>query len=345
MAEQDRELEVVPAGATLAHRIEPPGLAPPAASVFDLDPSEFRQVSGRREENRQYLLEWIREHLVDGTPACYPERPEPARAKIGGYWKDNPKHDPAIHAGNPSGDYGRVYTRSGWSKPGLWKTGAEKIWGRLGVTPHWPALADYERAAVAGARIETIVLRCVLIDGHGAVQAEGCGGRTLSQDGNDINKAIKMAKKSGAIDAVLAFGGLSELFTQDFDEDTSSVVPAGPARDGPPQEIPTPATTNSPPEQHQGSAWESPIGFGKYGDYSYKELVDGGSDREVSIRGNKKAWCAQPATLGGGRYSWLEYLISNVEKAIVDGTATPLDMSRLEYFKKSKARIDAREGE
>ena len=59
-------------------------------------------------------------------------------------------------------DYGRIHVVSKnkcslgsrcrnpahFSKPSLWKPGAEKICGMLGVTVHFPTLHDYEQHAI-----------------------------------------------------------------------------------------------------------------------------------------------------------------------------------------------------
>jgi hypothetical protein len=62
------------------------------------------------------------------------------------------------------------------------------------------------------------MLRCELQNSAGAVLAEGVGARALETDYGDLNKALKMTKKSGQKDAVLNCGGLSEIFTQDLED-------------------------------------------------------------------------------------------------------------------------------
>lgn len=152
------------------------------ASPLDLPAETFRAGLGRRKANRELLMEWIRSALVEGV------------------------------------DYGRIPTRQGLSKPSLWKPGAEKICGMLGVTVHFPTLPDYEQAALRGAKIENVILRCELRDSAGRVVADGVGARRVSQDGGDLNKALKMAEKSAHIDATLRMAGLSEVFTQDLED-------------------------------------------------------------------------------------------------------------------------------
>src|SRR5690554_1074501 len=161
-----------------------PTVVPAATAVSPLDlPAEvFRAGLDRRGENRRALMEWVRGALVEGV------------------------------------DYGRVATRRGPSKPSLWKPGAEKICGMLGVTVHYPTLGDYEQAALHGVALVHVILRCEIHDGGGNVVADGVGARSLKQDGGDLNKSLKMAAKSAHIDATLRMAGLSEVFTQDLED-------------------------------------------------------------------------------------------------------------------------------
>jgi len=108
-------------------------------------------------------------------------------------------------------DYGVIK-----QKKSLWKPGAEKITGMLGIQVRWPDLhEELDRLRETGAKV--MFLSCELIR-DGAVQAQGAGARSVDLDGGDWNKCIKMCKKSAMIDAVLNVGGLSEVFTQDFED-------------------------------------------------------------------------------------------------------------------------------
>jgi len=173
----------------------------PSVSPLDLPNDVFEAGLERRKHNRAAILNWIREALVEGT------------------------------------DYGRIHLfnrercafakrgeaelcpiNSHWSKPSLFKPGAEKICGMLGVTVHYPNLTAYEQAALSGQRLGTIILRCELRDSQERTVAEGIGARSVQQDNGDLNKALKMAGKSAHIDATLRMAGLSEVFTQDLED-------------------------------------------------------------------------------------------------------------------------------
>ena len=156
-----------------------------SASPLDLPAEVFRAGLDRRKQNRAALMEWIRSALVESV------------------------------------DYGRIQTKRGLSKPSLWKPGAEKICGMLGVSVHFPTLHDYEQAALHGVELHHVIIRCELTDAAGRVIADGVGARSLKQDYGDINKALKMAEKSAHIDATLRMAGLSEVFTQDLEDMTN----------------------------------------------------------------------------------------------------------------------------
>jgi hypothetical protein len=184
---------------------------PVATSPLDLPAEVFRAGLERRRDNRTSLMTWVRDALIDGI------------------------------------DYGRIPTKRGLSKPSLWKPGAEKICGMLGVTVHYPTLHDYEQAALHGVQLQHIIIRCEIHDAAGHVVADGVGARSLKQDFGDINKALKMAEKSAHIDATLRMAGLSEVFTQDLEDmtdgkdmeekaahprpDSSQTRPAAPSND------------------------------------------------------------------------------------------------------------------
>ncbi len=180
------------------------GQALEVRAALDIKPSLFKAGLERRKKNRDTLIDWVREALVEGTDFG---RLHVVKRDVcdRGKWCENDYH---------------------FSKPSLWKAGAEKISGMLGLRVAWPTLRAYEDRIIRGEDVKEILLRCELTNSDGLVVAEGIGGR--KNDG-DLNKALKMAKKSGQIDAVLNVGGLSEVFTQDL-EDMSEDQVAG-ARD------------------------------------------------------------------------------------------------------------------
>ena len=185
-------------------------------SPLDMPAAQFRAGLNRRKENRHLLMEWVRSELVDGVDF--------GRVHIAG--KDKCEHS----------RFGRVRECNNpwhWSKPSLFKPGAEKISGMLGMTVHYPSLTAFETAVLSGAPITCVMLRCELHYAHGQVVAEGVGARNLNQDYGDFNKALKMAEKSAHIDATLRLAGLSEVFTQDLEDRPiieEEVAPPPPAK-------------------------------------------------------------------------------------------------------------------
>ena len=169
-------------------------------SPLDLPADQFRSGLDRRKQNRQLLMDWLRTALIEGTDF--------GRVHIAS--KDKCEHARVGRAKECTNQYH-------WSKPNLFKSGAEKITGMLGMTVHYPSLLGYENAFVSGHDVKQIMLRCELHDAHGRVVAEGVGARNITQDYGDINKALKMAEKSAHIDATLRLAGISEAYTQDLD--------------------------------------------------------------------------------------------------------------------------------
>ncbi len=165
---------------------------------YDVELKQFESALTRRQANRCKLLIWIRENLMDTVDF--------GRIHVVGKTKCN---------------QGKLCKIEGhYSKPILFKPGAEKICGMLGVIPRYPNLPEYERAVMQGVELKSIVLHCELQNAAGQVLADGVGARSLLQDGGDLNKALKMAEKSAHIDATLRLAGLSELFSQDMDDST-----------------------------------------------------------------------------------------------------------------------------
>ena len=201
MTEEAKQAELVPVETDEpTPEISPPAPAAPApspvqiGSAFDIEPEAFQAGLDRRAMNRDALMTWIRDGLEEGIDwgkLHVVKRDQCDRGK----YCDNPYH---------------------FSKPTLWKSGAEKVCGMLGLRATWVNLED-QMERIQGQQTD-IVLKCHLVGADGVtIISEGIGARALGQDSGDMNKALKMAKKSGLIDAVLNLG-LSDIFTQDLDD-------------------------------------------------------------------------------------------------------------------------------
>jgi hypothetical protein len=190
-----------PSGSDLAPVQETAASSAISVSPLDLPTEFFSAGLDRRKRNRALLMEWLRTALVEGVDFGRIHIAGKDRCQLVRMGRVHECKDP-VH----------------WSKPALFKAGAEKITGMLGMTVHYPTLPAYEDAFLAQADIRTIMLRCELRDAHGHVVAQGAGARQLSQDYGDLNKTLKMVAKSAHIDATLRLAGLSEVFTQDLED-------------------------------------------------------------------------------------------------------------------------------
>ena len=74
----------------------------------------------------------------------------------------------------------------------------------------------------------------------------------------------------------------------------------------------------APPEAPQGAGFLDPIGFGRFGEMSWRWLVYGGTDTKGKEHG--------PAEPGGGRWGWL----TSMEGSLSDPNATAKDKATLE---------------
>ncbi len=157
------------------------GLSVDLASPLDLPGEQFKEGLERRSNNRAMLLSWIRSALTENV------------------------------------DFGIIPTKQGNAKKSLWKPGAEKIAGMLGVVARF-TFQDLDTLLAQGVIPDYVVVHCQLLDSSSRVLAQGVGARSLKKDYGDLNKALKMAEKSAHIDAVLRLGGLSEVFTQDIED-------------------------------------------------------------------------------------------------------------------------------
>ncbi len=170
-------------------------------SPMDMPVEGFVQALDRREQNRKALLKWIQSNLKQGVDF----------GRIHVFGKDRCSFA-------KEGRANQCDIAHHWSKPSLWKPGAEKICGMLGLVVRYPNLGEYEHAVLRGHDLKVILLRCELRTPSGFIAAEGTGARRIEQDYGDINKSLKMAEKSAHIDSTLRVAGLSEIFTQDLED-------------------------------------------------------------------------------------------------------------------------------
>lgn len=118
----------------------------------------------------------------------------------------------------------------------LAKGGGQKVIRFLGLYVNYRGIQELREAIRSGQEIEQWVFECDLVARDGSVVATGAGARSMSQDGGDLNKFIKMGKKSCMIDAALDAGGLSAIgYTQDIEDMDSAQMSAPPRPNMPTQ--------------------------------------------------------------------------------------------------------------
>lgn len=172
-------------------------------NALDEDRRHFIKRLDRVVDNRNVLLNWMRRNFTEGIDygrirICSPD------AKTNAF---------RCSKGN------RCDVDWHYSKPSLWKAGAEKLLALLGITPRYPGAATLEANVIQTGRApQDVLLRCYGVDKNGNVIGEGLGARSVKTDGS-LNKAIKMCKKSGMIDMTLSLCVLSEIFSQDIGDD------------------------------------------------------------------------------------------------------------------------------
>lgn len=218
----------------------PPSPTHTSVSPLDQPAEAFRLNLERRRQNREALIAWLKQALVEGVDYGSVHIVGKERCPLARQGRASECRDPHHH-----------------SKPALFKSGAEVICSALGLTAAYPNLPAYEQAILAQQDIRTIMLRCELRDAHENVVAEGVGARSVAQDYGDVNRSLKMCTKSAMVDATLRAASISALFTQDLEsiptEDAfqgavTGALPLSPATKPPPPPKSVPrnplATTN-----------------------------------------------------------------------------------------------------
>lgn len=102
------------------------------------------------------------------------------------------------------------------TKPSLSKAGAEKFLGLFSLAASFEK--DTGTWEMFGSPSGVICYVCSLHNRDGVILAEGRGAAKLDKNQGDPNKTVKMSLKSSMIDAVIRYGALSDIFTQDIED-------------------------------------------------------------------------------------------------------------------------------
>lgn len=130
--------------------------------------------------------------------------------------------------GNPVIKSGKKAGERAFDKPILYKAGAEKIALGYGLLQHYEPLTCIEHVE-GEAAFFYYMFRCDLVklyDGKEYIITSGFGSANTSESRNGFNSAynaannsVKIAKKRALVDAAISIGGLSDLFTQDIENE------------------------------------------------------------------------------------------------------------------------------
>jgi hypothetical protein len=173
--------------------------------VMGLPVERMAVVLNEYAKRRDFFREWLLKQLKPGIHYGYPPGCEPKRDKDGNYllWMKN--------------GYVIVPPEQWQPKECLYKAGAELITDLMMARDEY--VADEEGWRQLGSPPGTYVYKCRLYSkATGELLGEGLGARRNGQKGGDENNAIKMAQKAAKVAAVLNTWGLSDLFTQDLDD-------------------------------------------------------------------------------------------------------------------------------
>lgn len=216
----------------------PPSPTHTSVSPLDQPAEAFRLNLERRRQNREALIAWLKQALVEGVDYGSVHIVGKERCPLARQGRVSECRDPHHH-----------------SKPALFKSGAEVICSALGLTAAYPNLPAYEQVILAQQDIRTIMLRCELRDAHGNVVAEGVGARSVAQDYGDVNRSLKMCTKSAMVDATLRAASISALFTQDLESIPTEDAFQGAALGA----LPTSPATKPPPPPPPKSVPRNPL--------------------------------------------------------------------------------------
>lgn len=132
---------------------------------------------------------------------------------------------------NPIVQYGKKKGERAFDKPILQKAGAEKIAFALGLFQQYELISKETMKTADGGTFISFLVKCSLVkllpDGRAATISDSYGEANTGEGRNgfksmpdSINTALKMAQKRALVGAALAISGLSDMFTQDIENDT-----------------------------------------------------------------------------------------------------------------------------
>lgn len=194
--------------------IEHPSSIPESSALVDLRARAMsvptpvmQQALAEYSDRRRTFRSWLKSQLIEG-----------------------------VHFGFPPGCEPRPSNETQWkSKPSLYKAGSEFVCDLMGVRTEYEA--DRLGWEQAGSKPGMFIYICRLYSrSTNELIGEGRGCYSIGYKKMADNAIIKMAEKSARVDAVLNAYGLSDLFTQDIDDDPPAppdITPPAQKKDAP----------------------------------------------------------------------------------------------------------------
>lgn len=270
LLEPSSDTRIVPAVADIAPVEQLPAIAQSftepsvssdlRAGLMTLPRKEQAVVAAEYIDRRKAFRDWLKSQLVEGVHFGYPPGIAPKFDKDGnmiskskdrqtGEWKET-----------------KVSPKSWTAKPSLYKAGADFVCDLLVVRDEYAA--DMDGWQQLGSPKGVFVYACRLLSrSNSELLGEGRGVRAVGQKGGDENNAIKMAKKSAKVDAVLNAFGLSDLFTQDAEDikpHESATQKAGAPQAAPRGEEPPKPEVTGAMLKRLCEEWTEPVGNGTF---------------------------------------------------------------------------------
>lgn len=124
-----------------------------------------------------------------------------------------------VHYGVPPGCEPRrgVDPRQWKAKPSLYKAGADFVCDLMGLRDEYDS--DMVTWEMLGKPSDTFIRRCRLFSrSNGTLVGQGTGARKNGAKSMDANGSLKMADKTAKVAAIINSYGLSDLFSQDFED-------------------------------------------------------------------------------------------------------------------------------
>lgn len=161
----------------------------------------LEEYADRRDTFRRWLLEQLKPGVHYGIPpGCEPKFDDDGNLQV---WM--------------KGGYRSVGADQWQHKPSFYQAGADFVIDLMNLRAEFAA--DLGAWEMLGKPQGKVVYKCQLfLRSNGELIGEGIGARTIGDKGGDLNNGVKMACKCAKVAAVINSYGLSDLFTQDMED-------------------------------------------------------------------------------------------------------------------------------